>query len=506
MDIFKNADPGTLIAFAVYMIAMILIGVYFSNKSKKMGDYFLAGRGLNSWVVALSAQASDMSGWLLMGLPGAAYISGMCNYWIAIGLTIGTILNWTLVAKRLRKFTYVAGDSITIPEYLQKRFKSSSPVIRVVCAIVIFMFFLVYTSSAFKAGGTLFRVVFNVDESYSAIAIIFTAFIIVLYTLLGGFNAVAWTDLVQGLLMIVTIIALPIAIIIYTPSIASDLNSINAASGDTYFSLFKGQSVTGILSNLGWALGYFGMPHILVRFMAIKNSKMIKKSATIAIIWVIISLGLAVLIGIFGRAYLDSQSVILDASTSEEIFIRTASMLFPNVIGGIFLSAVLASIMSTADSQLLVTASAVASDFYNAVLNKKASDKHLMWVSRIAVMAISVAACVLALFGDKNIMGIVSIAWAGFGAAFGPAIIFSLYWKRLTMKGTVCGIITGGAVVVLWEYIFPLVSFLKPLTALYSIFPGFILATAVTIIVTLLDKKPSAEVEQLFDDALTSDC
>ena len=506
MGFFANVDVPVLIAFLLYLAGMLAIGFYFSNKSKKMSDYFLAGRNLGGWVTAMSAQASDMSGWLLMGLPGAAYATGMGNYWIAIGLGIGTILNWILVAKPLRRFTEVCGDSITIPQYLQNRFKADSPLIRVVCAIVIFVFFLVYTTSAFVSGGKLFQVVFNIDptnETYTKAAVIISALIIITYTFMGGFNAVAWTDFVQGILMFVTIVALPIALISNTPNFSADLlnstQKIVAEGADSsgYMSLTSNMSGIDIISNLAWAFGYFGMPHILVRFMAIKDTKEVKKSATIAIIWVVISLTAAVLIGVLGRVYLDSQGVGLSSSEQELIFIKTVKMLFPSFLGGIFLSAVLASIMSTADSQLLVTASAVVNDFYTVVVKKEASEKKLMWISRGAVMLVSVIACILALNPNDSIMGIVSNAWAGFGAAFGPAIVFSLYWKRLTLKGTAAGIIGGAATVLIWEYILPDAVTM----GLYSIIPGVIVSVLLTVIVSLIDKEPTAEVRQLFEAA-----
>lgn len=506
MGFFANVDVPVLIAFLLYLAGMLAIGFYFSNKSKKMSDYFLAGRNLGGWVTAMSAQASDMSGWLLMGLPGAAYATGMGNYWIAIGLGIGTILNWILVAKPLRRFTEVCGDSITIPQYLQNRFKADSPLIRVVCAIVIFIFFLVYTTSAFVSGGKLFQVVFNIDptnETYTKAAVIISALIIITYTFMGGFNAVAWTDFVQGILMFVTIVALPIALVSNTPNFSADLlNSTQkivaeGADASGYMSLTSNMSGIDIISNLAWAFGYFGMPHILVRFMAIKDTKEVKKSAAIAIIWVVISLTAAVLIGILGRVYLDSQNVALSSSEQELIFIKTVKMLFPSFLGGIFLSAVLASIMSTADSQLLVTASAVVNDFYTVVVKKGASEKKLMWISRIAVMLVSVIACILALNPNDSIMGIVSNAWAGFGAAFGPAIVFSLYWKRLTLKGTAAGIIGGAATVLIWEYILPDAVTM----GLYSIIPGVIVSVLLTVIVSLIDKEPSQEIQQLFEAA-----
>lgn len=506
MGFFANTNLTVLLAFLLYLTLMLGIGFYFSNKSKKMSDYFLADRKLGSWVTAMSAQASDMSGWLLMGLPGAAYATGMGNYWIAIGLAAGTILNWIFVAKPLRRFTEVCGDSITIPQYLQNRFKTSSPLVRMVCAAVIFIFFLVYTTSAFVSGGKLFQVVFNVDPNnaaYSKAAVVLSALIIVTYTFFGGFSAVAWTDFIQGLLMVITIVALPIALVANTHDFSWDMAANTAkivgegADASGYMSMTHGMSAVEIISNLAWAFGYFGMPHILVRFMAIKDTKSVKKSGIIAVVWVLISLTAAVLVGILGRVYLDSHGEVLDAASMELIFITTVKKLFPSFLGGIFLSAVLASIMSTADSQLLVTASAVVNDFYTIVAKKDASEKKLMWISRIAVMAVSVIACVLALNPNDSIMGIVSNAWAGFGAAFGPAILLSLYWKRLTLKGTVAGIIGGAGTVLIWEYLLPNIA--PAAASLYSIVPGVLISVILTVTVSLADKAPSEEVSEMFD-------
>ncbi|MBQ8378380.1 MAG: sodium/proline symporter, partial [Oscillospiraceae bacterium] len=356
--------------------------------------------------------------------------------------------------------------------------------------------FLVYTTSAFVSGGKLFMVVFGAPETAAneKFAVIFTALIIVLYTLFGGFNAVAWTDFIQGLLMIIAIVALPIAIINNTSE--ASLETLKSMNDGAFLSFTQDKGFNSIISDLAWALGYFGMPHILVRFMAIKDKKLVKKSAIIAIVWVIISLFAAVLIGILGRAYLDSKGIILDGSAQQElIFIKTVKMLFPAAFAGIFLSAVLASIMSTADSQLLVTASAVVNDIFK-VFKKNISDKAAMWISRGAVMAISVIACILALNPKDSIMGIVSNAWAGFGASFGPAILFSIYWKRVTLKGTVAGIISGATTVILWCYV------LKWNGDLYAIIPGFIISAIVTVIGSLIDKKPSDEVIAIFDEAV----
>ena len=377
---------------------------------------------------------------------------------------------------------------------------------RLVCAVVIFIFFLVYTVSAFVSGGYLFQVVFDIDtsnETFTKIAVIASALIIITYTLMGGFNAVAWTDFIQGLLMFIAIIALPIALIKnidgFNWEMINETQKLVAEGENAagFASLFENRSGNAIISDLAWALGYFGMPHILVRFMAIKDAKSIKKSAIIAIVWVLISLGAAVFIGILGRLYLDGQGINLVAAEQELIFIKVVKMLFPGIFAGIFLSAVLAAIMSTADSQLLVTASAVANDFFKVVVKKEVSEKTTMWVSRGAVIAISVIACILALDPKDSIMGIVSNAWAGFGAAFGPAIILSLYWKRLTLKGTVAGIIAGAGTVLLWDNILHLGGIM------YSIVPGFAASILLTVIVSLIDKAPSKEVLEIFEKAKT---
>lgn len=484
-----------LIAFILYFGAMVAIGVYFYNKSKNISDYFLGGRQLGSWVTALSAQASDMSGWLLLGLPAAAYISGLSASWIAIGLAIGTYFNWKLVAVRMRKFTAVADDSITIPQYLQNRFVSNSSLIRSVCAVIIFVFFLVYTASAFSTGAKLFQYVFKLDY---VVALTIGSLIIISYTFMGGFLAACWTDFVQGMMMFCALAIVPFAAAFNTPGISAEF--ISGLGGANFLNLFSDAggklALVTIISGLAWGLGYFGMPHILVRFMAIKDSKMIKKSRTIAMIWVLVSLVAAVAVGIFGMAYLGGNGFYANAGAAEVIFMDLVTRLFPGFIAGILLSAILAAAMSTADSQLLVAASAVSNDFYKAVVRKNASDKELMWVSRAAVIVIAVLAYLLALDPNSSVMKLVSYAWAGFGSAFGPVILMSLFWKRLTMKGAIAGMITGGVVVVLWENVPALAA-----TGLYSLVPGFILAMAAIVTVSLIDKEPSKEVQELFERA-----
>jgi sodium/proline symporter len=488
-------ELATLISFVIYFLLMLGIGVYFFARNKTMGDYFLGGRQLNSWVTALSAQASDMSGWLLMGLPAAAYMSGLNAAWIAVGLALGTYLNWRYIAAPLRKFTAVSGDSITIPQYLQNRFKSKSILIRCICAVIIAVFFLIYTASAFNAGAKLFQYVFGMDY---LLALLLSSVIIIAYTFLGGFLAVCWTDFIQGLLMLGAIVVVPLVAVFSTPDFSID--TLSQVANGSYLNPFQtadgSMDIISIISNLAWALGYFGMPHILTRFMAIKSSKMIKKSRRIAMVWVVVSLGAAVLVGIFGYAYLTSIGVFYDSNSQAEIiFMDLVMKLIPPAFAGILLSAIMAAVMSTADSQLLVTASAISNDFY-ALFRKKASEKETMWVSRVAVLTIAVIAFVIAMDPENTVMGLVSYAWAGLGSAFGPVIVMSLFWKRMTVKGGLAGMIAGGATVLIWES-----TGLGTITGVYSIIPGFVLALILIVVVSKLDQEPSQEVYDLFDEA-----
>lgn len=486
----------TLISFIIYFLLMLGIGIYFFAKNRNMGDYFLGGRQLNSWVTALSAQASDMSGWLLMGLPAAAYFSGLNAGWIALGLAMGTYLNWKFIAAPLRKFTAVSGDSITIPQYLQNRFLSKSNVVRSICAVIIFIFFLIYTASAFNAGAKLFQHVFGMDYH---LALTIGSVIIIAYTFLGGFLAVCWTDFFQGILMFLAIIIVPVIAFFSTPdlSISSLMEINNGTFLNPFLSPDGSVSVSSIISNLAWALGYFGMPHILTRFMAIKSSKMIKKSRIIAIIWVAFSLSAAVLVGILGYAYMTGNGVGYETKAAAEvIFMDLVMKLAPPLVSGVLLSAILAAVMSTADSQLLVTASAVSNDFYQAIFRKNASDKELMMVSRIAVLTISVLAYIIAFDPNNSVMDLVSYAWAGLGSAFGPVIVLSLFWKRMTIKGAMAGMVLGGAVVLIWESLK-----LEAATGIYSIIPGFILAVIAIVVVSMVDQEPSAEVYELYEKA-----
>lgn len=490
----------TIVAFVVYALIILGIGIYSFNKSKNVSDYFLGGRSLGSWTTAISAQASDMSGWLLMGLPGAVMVGGLTESWIAIGLFIGTYLNWRIIASRLRKMSYAAGDAITIPEYFQKRFFTESPVIRFSCAAVIFFFFLIYTASAFSGGAKLFNFVFGTDYTLS---LTIGALIIISYTFLGGFLAVCWTDLIQGLLMFAALVIVPVVAIANVPDLGATFAQVSADGiiSQYYLSFIHSPdgslAITTILSGLAWGLGYFGMPHILVRFMAIKSSDLIKKSRIIAVIWVFVTLAAAVLVGIFGMLFLHAEGneKLLEQfnaiGDNEKIFMFLSSSLLPALIAGIVLSAILAAIMSTADSQLLVTSSAVTNDMFR-LFNKKASDKTLMWISRGAVIVVAVIAYVIALDPNSSVMKLVSYAWAGLGAAFGPAMLLSLFWKRMTIQGAVAGIISGGVGVIVWE------AFLSDITGIYSLLPAFVLAMACIIVVSLLTKIDSEKADDLF--------
>lgn len=491
-----------VIAFIVYLSVILAIGFACSKKSSNMSDYFLGGREMGSWVTALSAQASDMSSWLLMGLPGAVYLSGLSSAWIAVGLGLGTYLNWKIVAKRLRKYSAITGDAITIPQYLQNRFNSNSNSVRVVCAVIIFVFFLIYTASGFNAAAKLLENVFGMNYF---IALTIGVFVIMIYTFLGGFFAVVWTDFFQGMLMFFALLIVPI--IAYFSIDGGFINALGNKTNEGYLSFIhvwnQGKvanvPLKDIISNLGWGLGYFGMPHILIRFMAISSSSLIKKSRIIAMVWVIISLAASVCVGIVGYAYLGQKEVmLLTPEQSETVFMVLVQMVTPGFLAGILLCAIVSAIMSTSDSQLLVTASAVSNDIYKAVFRKNANDNELMFVSKFAVVIISFIAYIIALDKEATVMGLVSYAWAGFGAAFGPAILFSLFWKRMTMKGTLAGMISGGLIVVIWKNFF---SF----TGIYEIVPAFFISCICIVIFSLLDKEPNKEIIDTFEKVDTID-
>lgn len=499
-----------LAAFAAYLLLMLGIGVYYMKKNRDADDYFLGGRGLSGWVAALSAQASDMSGWLLMGLPGSVYALGTGQAWIAVGLFIGTVLNWICISSRLRRYTIRANNSVTFPEYLENRFHDTKKILLLISSIVIVIFFLVYTASALAAGGKLFASVFGMDYR---VALTIGAAVILAYTFMGGFMAVCTTDFIQGSLMLVGLLVVPIiAYCLMGPeNLMKNLADSQVPGGvNGYLNLFsngeRNYSAVEIISQLGWGLGYCGMPHILTRFMAVKNEKELKKSRVIAIIWVAISLGMAVVIGIVGRAYLFPVILGEGAVSTENVFIEMIAKVFTKdmnmaFVGGIFLCGILAAIMSTADSQLLITASSASKDIYQGIMNPKADDKKILKISRATVIVVAVLAYIIALDPNSSIMGLVSNAWAGLGAAFGPTIVLSLFWKRTNLAGAVAGIVSGGLTVILWDYI-PLMGgqTLGAATGLYSLVVGFAVSLLLIIIVSLCTKEPDREMQQEFED------
>lgn len=502
-----------LIAFGLYFVVMLAIGASFYRKTKNSSDYFLGGRKLGGWVAAMSAQASDMSGWLLMGLPGAIYAAGTGQMWIGVGLAIGTALNWIFVSKRLRRYTIVAGDSLTLPQYLENRFKSGSKVLRIASAVFIMIFFLVYTASGFSAVTKLFVQVFNMPYVW---ALTIGAVVIVGYTFLGGFLAVCWTDFVQGMLMLFALLSIPIVAIALLGGVGETTALLNNVAPNYLNPLVDADgnhiSAISMISQLAWALGYFGMPHILVRFMAIRSDDEVKKSRVIAIIWVILALGAAVLAGVIGRVFLETKAnIILEGGATENVFVETIMQMFTvhwylPILAGVLLCGILAAAMSTADSQLLVTASSFSEDIYKNVIDKKASDKKMIWISRIVVLAVAVVAFIIALDEKSSVMDLVSNAWSGFGSAFGAVILLSLYWKRTNSAGAASGIIAGGVTVLIWDYL-PLVAgqTLAGATGLYSLAVGFPVSMIVIIAVSLLTKKPSAEVIKEFEQVTSTE-
>lgn len=499
-----------LIAFVCYLLLMIMIGAIYMKNTSSSEDYFLGGRGLSGWVAALSAQASDMSGWLLMGLPGAVYAMGTGQAWIAIGLFLGTVFNWVCISSRLRRYTIRANNSMTLPAYFENRFRDKKRVLLMVSSVVIVIFFLVYTASALSAGGKLFSSVFGVDY-HAALAI--GAAVILAYTFMGGFMAVCVTDFIQGTLMLVGLLVVPIiAYVLVGPGNMTEILGQTGVEGgaSSYLSLFmngeRPYTAVEIISQLAWGLGYCGMPHILTRFMAVKNQKELKKSRVIAIVWVVLSLGAAVCIGIIGRAYLYPMILGTEGTASaESVFIETITKMFTSdmklpFIGGIFLCGILAAIMSTADSQLLVTASSVSKDIYKGILKPGSDEKKVLKVSRITVILVSVLAFAIAWNPNNSIMGLVSNAWAGLGSAFGPIVLMSLFWRRTNFAGAVAGIVSGGLTVIIWDYI-PLVGgqTLGTATGLYSLAVGFAVSVLCIVIFSLCTKEPSKEILAEFD-------
>ncbi len=480
------------ITFILYLMLMLAIGIVAYRRTQDLSDYILGGRNLGPIPSALSAGASDMSGWLLMGLPGYAMAAGLGSVWLAGGLLVGTWLNWLLIAQRLRVYSQRAEDALTLPAFFEKRFEDSSHSLRVISAIFVLVFFLFYTSSGLVAGGKLFETVFGFDYT---IAVLIGSVAVISYTLFGGFLAVSWTDVVQGLLMVGALVLVPLFAMGEIGGLSGTLAAVEAKNPEllNIFTDAKGAPITliGTLSLVGWGLGYFGQPHILARFKGIKSKDSVPTARRIAVLWTGISMLGACTIGLAAIGYLPAG-----LSDNETVFMVLVDALFHPVVAGILLAAILAAVMSTADSQLLVSSSALAEDFYKALFKKDATQEELILVGRYAVIVIAIIATSLAMDPDSKVLSLVSYAWAGFGAAFGPALMLSLYWKRMTKAGALAGIITGGVVVVVW----------KQLSGgwfdVYEIIPGVALAFIAIIFTSLITPPPSATIQKRFDDVV----
>ena len=511
-----NIDYSILGSFIAYLALMLGIGALFSAKADSLASFFLGGRKMNKWVVALSAQASDMSGWLLMGLPGAIFLGGFSEVWIGIGLVIGTYLNWKIVARRLRIYSHACKDSITIPDFLSNRFRDRIGIARWIAALVILVFFIPYTASGFVSAAKLFTTTFGLPYLSS---LWIGAAVVLAYTLLGGYMAVCWTDFIQGSLMFIAIVMIPTMVISaaggFTPAV-NDLNAVNPYLLNL-FANAGSKSAMGLvplLGNLAWGLGYFGMAHILVRFMSIDSPAEVRGSRRIAMTWVIISLAAAAAIGLFGHLFL-AQHPEVSLEDPEKIFILMINTIFSGnilsrIFAGVLLSSILAAIMSTADSQLLVSASAFSSDIYKHAIRKNASNRELVIVSRVTVFAVAIVAALMASNQEsdffKVVMQMVSFAWAGFGASFGPVILLALFWKRCNLGGAIAGMVVGAVSVFVWTlWVKPTFGPSNEWFTIYELAPGFVLGLIATVIGSLVTPAPSKEVTDEFDEVAKLD-
>lgn len=481
----------TLITFLFYIVAMIVIGLMAYRATANFSDYILGGRRLGSFVTALSAGASDMSGWLLMGLPGAIYLSGLSEMWIAIGLIIGAWLNWLLVAGRLRVHTEVQHNALTLPDYFSNRFNDQKKILRIASAFIILIFFAIYCASGMVAGARLFESMF--DMSYST-ALWVSAIATISYVFIGGFLAVSWTDTIQAGLMIFALLLTPVVVVLSFADINQLTLALEAARPQAT-DVIGDLSVVAIISLLAWGLGYFGQPHILVRFMAADSVKSIPNARRIGMTWMILCLGGAVAAGFFGIAYFQQHPELASVvnANPETVFMELTKILFNPWIAGIVLAAILAAVMSTLSCQLLVCSSTLTEDFYKSFLRKNASQKELVWIGRLMVLLIAMLAIWMAGNPESKVLGLVSYAWAGFGAAFGPLIILSLFWRRMTLNGALAGMIVGAIMVIVWKNFFSA-------TELYEIVPGFICSLIAIVVVSLLGKVPSEEITTRFDE------
>ncbi len=472
-----------IISFCIYMLFMIAIGVYFYFKTEDLSDYVLGGRGLGPGVTALSAGASDMSGWLLLGLPGMIYVEGIVGSWIAVGLIIGAYLNWHYVAKPLRVYTDQLDDAITIPDYFASRFQDSGNSLRIITAVVILLFYTLYTSSGLVGGAKLFEATFGLDYST---ALLVGSLVIVSYTFLGGYNAVSWTDFIQGILMMLALVVTPLVVISEVGGVSVALETISAIKPE-HLSLFSGASLIGVISLLAWGLGYFGQPHILVRFMSIRDESEMQRAKHIGMGWMILSVIGSLAVGFFGLAYVAVNGV--DLQDSEKIFITLSQLIFNPWIAGFLLAAILAAIMSTIDSQLLVSSSVLTRDVYYAVLRPGASNKELVWIGRATVIGIAVIAWYISTDKNSSVLALVSYAWAGFGAAFGPLIILSLYHKGITKTGAIAGMLAGAMTVIIYKQLE------GGIFDIYELLPGFIVATIATLVFSKSSTVPQSTID-----------
>ena len=474
------------LTIAVYLVAMLALGVAAYRFTNNLKDYILGGRQLGSWVAALSAGASDMSGWLMLGLPGAVYLYGLNQVWIAVGLVAGALLNWRFVARRLRRYTEAAGDALTLPDYFENRFADKSRVLRVASAFVILVFFTIYTSAGLVSGAILFEQVFGFDYHW---ALAIGAISILGYTAIGGFLGVCWTDTVQGVMMFLALLIVPAVAMSATGGFEATLAGAATAGPEGALDVFHDISLVGTVSLMAWGLGYFGQPHILARFMAIRDEAALPGAQLIGMTWMVLALYGAVATGLAGIGYFAAAPL----ANPETVFLALSQALFSPLVAGVLLAAVLAAVMSTVSSQLLVSSSVIAEDFWKRIFRPKAEARELLAVGRLSVVAISLAAILMALDRDSTVLALVAYAWAGFGASFGPVVILSLFWRRMTRNGALAGMVAGAITVIVW----------KQLTGgifdLYEILPGFIVATLTIVMVSLAGREPPESVRAAHD-------
>ena len=492
-------DP-TIITFTVYILGMLLIGFIAYRYTNNLSDYILGGRRLGSFVTAMSAGASDMSGWLLMGLPGAVYAAGLVESWIAIGLTVGAYCNWLFVAGRLRIYTEFNNNALTLPEYFHNRFGTSHSLLKIVSATIILVFFTIYCASGVVAGAKLFQNLFSIEYST---ALWFGALATIAYTFIGGFLAVSWTDTIQATLMIFALILTPIFVLNSIGGFEQMqivLQQAEVAVQRDFTDMFKGTTFVGLLSLAAWGLGYFGQPHILARFMAAHSAKSLARARKISMTWMALCLAGAIGIGFFGMVYFYANPQIANIvnKENEQVFIELSKLLFNPWVAGILLSAILAAVMSTLSCQLLISSSAITEDFYKGFIRPKATEKELVWLGRAMVLLIAMLAIWIAQDENNKVLKLVEFAWAGFGSAFGPVVLLSLFWKRMTSSGAMAGMLTGAIIVFGWKEILPENS---ALASVYEMIPAFSLATIAVIVVSLLSPKPEQHILDTFEQA-----